>query len=76
MKKTVLSFLLVFSLILASCGTAPEKAQEDKPAQAKKSEAPVVKAKPKEPEDWAKYYTEEGIKALEVKSGLWTLTRN
>ena len=69
MKKIVLSFLLVFSLILASCGTAPEKAQEDKPAQAKQSEAPVAKTKPKEPEDWAKYYTEEGIKALEVKDG-------
>ena len=69
MKKIVLSFLLVFSLILASCGTAPEKAQEEKPAQAKKSEAPVVKTKPKEPEDWAKYYTEEGVKALEVKDG-------
>ena len=68
MKKIALSFLLVFSLILTSCGTAPEKSQEDKPAQAK-SEAPVAKAKPKEPEDWAKYYTEEGIKALEVKDG-------
>ena len=69
MKKIVLSCLLVFSLILTSCGTAPEKeVKEEKPAQAKVT-ASVVKEKPKEPEDWAKYYTEEGMKALEVKDG-------
>ena len=69
MKKIVLSCLLVFSLILTSCGTAPEKVEEQKPAESKTVAAPVKKEKPKEPEDWAKHYTEEGMKALEVKDG-------
>lgn len=69
MKKIVLSCLLVFSLILASCGTAPEKKEEQKPVESKPAAAEVKKEKPREPEDWAKYYTEEGMKALEVKDG-------
>lgn len=69
MKKITLSCLLVFSLIFASCGTAPEKVQEEKKPEEKKTTAIVVKEKPKEPEDWAKYYTQAGVDALEVKDG-------
>ena len=69
MKKIILSCLLVCSSILASCGTAPDKSQDQKPEQGKTEKSAVSKSKPKEPEDWAKYYTEEGMKALEVKDG-------
>ncbi|MBP5705105.1 MAG: hypothetical protein J6X12_10500, partial [Paludibacteraceae bacterium] len=49
--------------------TDEKKTEAVKPAETKPEAAEVKKDKPKEPEDWAKKYTEDGIKALEVKDG-------
>ena len=65
MKKLTLISIIAFSLIFAACASAPEKKDETK----EKKELIVVKDDPKEPEDWAKYYTKKGMEALELKEG-------
>ncbi len=63
MKRLTLITIVISVLIIGACATTP-KVEEDT-----KKEVVVERKEPREPEDWAKYYTEEGIKALEIKDG-------
>ena len=64
MKRFILISLGI-SLLFVSCATAPEKKEEVK----EDKKIVLIKEAPKEPEDWAKYYTQLGLEALEVKDG-------
>lgn len=64
MKRFILISLGI-SLLFVSCATAPEKKEEVK----EDKKVVLIKEAPKEPEDWAKYYTQLGLEALEVKDG-------
>lgn len=64
-RTTLILIITILSLVFAACATAPEKKDEVK--QEKKTI--TVKSDPKEPEDWAKYYTKKGMDALELKDG-------
>ncbi|HDT11501.1 MAG TPA: tetratricopeptide repeat protein, partial [bacterium] len=62
MRKFILTAVIISVLVIGACATAPVTEEV-------KKEVVTVKKEPKEPEDWAKYYTEKGMEALEVKDG-------
>jgi len=62
MKKFALIAVIISALLIGACATAPKVEEE-------KKEVVVEKKEPREPEDWARHYTEKGMAALEVKDG-------
>jgi tetratricopeptide (TPR) repeat protein len=63
MKKIFLISVVLTALFVGACSSAPKAEKEEKKVVV------VEKKEPKEPEDWAKHYTEKGMEALEVKAG-------
>ncbi len=63
MKRIFLVTVFMAVLFVGACATAPK-------VEEKEEKVVVVERKePREPEDWAKYFTEKGAEALEIRDG-------
>ena len=66
MKRAPGIILVMFLLLVVGCGTAQKQDKKEKKVVRKTIQ---VTNQPKEPEDWAKYYTKKGLDALQLKNG-------